>query len=79
MNNKKGTDKKSAPITQSNYSRLSSICLLLIIIGTIALVCAHFKQVDWAFYLSSGIAFSALIIQLEINALEMEEDDDEEL
>ena len=82
--NKKGADHTSTPQgispnkNKSNYSRLNNLCLLLIIIGLIVLFIAHFKDVSWAFYLGAGMGFSALVIQLEINALEMEEEDEDE-
>ena len=73
---KKAQHESTAPSTQSNYSRLNNLCLLLFYGSVAALFYAHFKHIDNLFWFMLGVACTSAIYQIEILYSEMEDDDD---
>lgn len=76
--NKKGTDQKPAPITQSNYNRLNNLCLLLFYGSMAVLFYAYYKHMTTLFYFMLGMACTSAFYQIEILYSEKEEEDDDD-
>ena len=77
MRNKKGTGTRPAPQTlQGNYSRVSTLCLIISIISVIMFVIAyHFRSVAFI-GLSAGTLITSLAIHMMLNPLHIEDDDE---
>ena len=77
MRNKKGTGTRPAPQTlQGNYSRVSTLCLIISIISVIMFVIAyHFRSVAFI-GLSAGTLITSFIIHMALNPLSIEDDDE---
>ena len=77
MRNKKGTGTRPAPqTTQFNYSRVSTLGLIISIISVIVFVIAyHFRSVAFI-GLSAGTLIASLAIHMALNPLSIEDEDD---
>lgn len=77
MRNKKGTGIKPAPQTlQGNYSRVSTLCLIISVLSVIMFVIAyHFRSVAFI-GLSAGTLITSLAIHMVLNPLSIEDDDE---
>ena len=77
MRNKKGTGTRPAPQTlYSNYSRVSTLCLIISVLSVIMFVIAyHFRSVAFI-GLSAGTLITSLIIHMALNPLSIEDDDE---
>lgn len=77
MRNKKGTGTRPAPQTlQGNYSRVSTLCLIISVLSVIMFVIAyHFRSVAFI-GLSAGTLITSLIIHMALNPIENEDDHD---
>ena len=77
MRNKKGTGTRPAPQTlYSNYSRVSTLCLIISVLSIIMFVIAyHFRSVAFI-GLSAGTLITSLAIHMMLNPLHIEDDDE---
>ena len=77
MRNKKGTGIEPAPQTlYSNYSRVSTLCLIISVLSVIMFVIAyHFRSVAFI-GLSAGTLITSLAIHMALNPLHIEDDDE---
>lgn len=77
MRNKKGTGQRPAPQTlYSNYSRVSTLCLIISVLSIIMFVIAyHFRSVAFI-GLSAGTLITSLAIHMMLNPLHIEDDDE---
>lgn len=82
--NKNGVNKESTPRGQAsnkntpNYNRLTNLCIALSFVGIAVAIIAHVKNIETLMFFSLGMAFSAVIFNLQIMNLEEEEEDDED-
>lgn len=74
---KKAQRQSPAPNTQSNYSRLNNLCLLLFYGSMAVMLYAHLKQMDNLFWFMLGMACTSAFYQMEILYSEIEEEEDE--
>lgn len=73
---RKGTDQKSAPINQVNYSRLTRVCPSLLIVSVVAFLIAYYlKNVNMT-YLWAGAIGALGIIEVLLNPITEEDEED---